>query len=133
MFSPKSSCKDQATYDPLPIQEGFAFARVNGRVRLALFSQTAKSGRYTAQIFRHELISIFRLDFIIPDFHSANSSIHILELIPAEFMCYEEENGTVFLVKDMTLRLAKLADPMSSGRPGIPGLFDSPATRRSRY
>ncbi|KAH8798486.1 hypothetical protein DL96DRAFT_1639536 [Flagelloscypha sp. PMI_526] len=133
MSSAKSSSKDRATYDTLPIQEGFAFARIKGGVYLALFSRISKSGQYTAHIFRHELISIFLLDFIITDFYSTDSSVHILELIPAKFMCYEEENETVFLAKDMTLRLAKLADPMSSGRPGIPGLFDSPATRRVQY
>ncbi|KAH8825882.1 hypothetical protein DL96DRAFT_1610151 [Flagelloscypha sp. PMI_526] len=133
--STKPTRKGRVSFDTPQIAEGFAFARVNGKVHLVLLSRASTNCQYTitVHIFRHEFISIFRLDTILTDLDPTDGSLRILEPIASDFMRYEEENETVFLAKDLTLRLAKLADPMSPGRPGIPGLFGPPATRRTRY
>lgn len=57
------------------------------------------------KVFRHEFITIFR--------HSHNETVHpsditILEFIDERLTRYEEENGTVFLAKDLMERLQKM-------------------------
>jgi hypothetical protein len=57
------------------------------------------------KIFRHEFISIFRFSHC-DTVHPAD--INILEQIDNQLTRYEEENGTVFLAREIMERLRKM-------------------------
>lgn len=105
----------------------FAFARIKGDICLVqctfsayvspnchlnhcIVSPSGNASAHSAvnvKIFRHEFITIFRYshsDTVHP------SDIRILESIDEEFTRYEEENGTVFLAKDLMERLRSMTD-----------------------
>ncbi|KAJ4465676.1 hypothetical protein C8J55DRAFT_407127, partial [Lentinula edodes] len=91
----------------------FAFARIQGEICLVQVSSStpAQSALATVdvKIFRHEFITIFRL--------SATTTLHpsdiqIMENIDEKLVYHEEENGTVFLARDVMERLRKLTLPV---------------------
>lgn len=59
------------------------------------------------KIFRHEFITMFRYSHC-DTIHPAD--ICILEPIDEELTRYEEDNGTVFLARDLMERLRKMTD-----------------------
>ncbi|THH12963.1 hypothetical protein EW146_g7216 [Bondarzewia mesenterica] len=99
---------------PSPSSYGqFALAQIHGNVCLVQLSSstpgTASSAltAVEAKIYRHEFITIFRFS------HTAAihpSDIRILESINEQSVRNEEENGTVFLARDVMERLSSLTD-----------------------
>ncbi|RDB18613.1 hypothetical protein Hypma_014721 [Hypsizygus marmoreus] len=95
-----------------PIIDGgsFAFAKIKGDVCLVQVSFATPASALTTvdvKIFRHEFITIFRhteTKTIHP------SDIHIIEPIDDHHTRYEEENGTVFLAKELMCRMRKNAE-----------------------
>jgi hypothetical protein len=66
------------------------------------------------KIFRHEFVSVFRYshcDTLHP------SEIRILEPIDDSLTRYEEDNGTLFLARDVTERLRNMTDRRVVPRP----------------
>ncbi|ETW75753.1 hypothetical protein HETIRDRAFT_422414 [Heterobasidion irregulare TC 32-1] len=97
---------------PLPSMH-FAIAQIQDSVCLIQLSPTVPgttSSALTAvevQIYRHEFITIFRYS------HSATihpSDIHIIESLDERSVLNEEENGTVFLARDVMGRLSSMTD-----------------------
>jgi len=87
----------------------FAFARIKGEVYLVQVSRTEweTASAFTTMdvnIFRHEFIAIFRWSHQMT-LHP--NDIRILEQIDDQCIRYEEENGTVFMAKDVMERLRK--------------------------
>ncbi|KIK58350.1 hypothetical protein GYMLUDRAFT_113347, partial [Collybiopsis luxurians FD-317 M1] len=96
---------------PSVAKGGFAFARVQGEVRLVQVSSMTPVSALSAidvKIFRHEFITIFRLS-TITTLHP--SDIQIIEYIDDQLKFYEEEKETVFLAKEVMERLRKLTLP----------------------
>ncbi|KAK7038903.1 hypothetical protein VNI00_010537 [Paramarasmius palmivorus] len=118
-----STSSHSCTCDSLPpsVDDGhFAFARIEGEVRLVQVSSATPIGALTTidvKIFRHEFITIFRL-LETKTIHPAD--IYILENIDDRAKCYEEEKETVFLSKDVMERLRKLSLPTIYSRPYRP-------------
>ncbi|KAJ3808142.1 MAG: hypothetical protein NXY57DRAFT_960726 [Lentinula lateritia] len=99
---------------PPTIDKGtFAFARIHGEICLVQVSSStpAQSALATVdvKIFRHEFITIFRLS-TTTTLHP--SDIQIMENIDEKLVYHEEENGTVFLARDVMERLRKLTLPV---------------------
>ena len=109
----------------------FAFARINGEIYLVqgtykFVSSFFKFNSYNpfapvscatpasalatvdVKIFRHEFITVFRLSES-KTFHPAD--ICIVEPIDDRLTRYEEENGTVFLARDLVARMRMMANP----------------------
>ncbi|EEB93891.1 hypothetical protein MPER_07395 [Moniliophthora perniciosa FA553] len=116
------------TCDSIPpsVDDGhFAFARIEGEVRLVQVSSSTPMGALTTidvKIFRHEFITIFRLSET-KTIHPAD--IYILETIDDRSKCYEEEKEMVFLSKDVVERMRKLSLPAA--------VFVRPSRRRIYY
>jgi len=88
----------------------FAFARVKGNVCLVQLSYSTPAASSAlapldVKIFRHEFITIFRFSHC-DTVHPAD--ISIIEPIDNHLARYEEENGTVFLAREIMDRLRKL-------------------------
>lgn len=84
----------------------FAFAQLYDQVVLVQVPQAPPSPLTAVDIdvFRHEFVTLFRYS------HSAAvhpSDIRILERLPDAETLHEEENGTVFLAKDLVARLSQ--------------------------
>jgi len=103
-----TSFKTQPTSSRKP---QFVFAQINGNICLAQIQLTTPGSTSSAlsavdaTIFIHEFINIFRFSYqaiIHP------SEIHIIDPIDEQSTRYEEDNGTVFLSKDVMERLRKL-------------------------
>jgi len=58
-------------------------------------------------VFRHEFVSIFRYSH---DLRVSPEDIRVLELLDEDRIRYEEDNGTVFLAKDLMARLRRIID-----------------------
>ncbi|KAF9259007.1 hypothetical protein L218DRAFT_875683 [Marasmius fiardii PR-910] len=94
------------------VDEGyFAFARIGDEICLIQISSSTPVTALSTidiKIFRHEFVAIFRLQGIRtmhPD------DVYVIETIDDRLKCYEEENETVFLAKEVIERLRKLSRP----------------------
>jgi hypothetical protein len=58
-------------------------------------------------VFRHEFVSIFRYSH---DLCVSPEDIRVLELLDEDRIRYEEDNGTVFLAKDLMAQLRRMID-----------------------
>lgn len=88
----------------------FAFARVKGDICLVqlhpIQSETSRESLGII-VFRHEFVSIFRYSH---DLRVSPEDIRVLELLDEDRIRYEEDNGTVFLAKDLMAQLRKMID-----------------------
>lgn len=88
----------------------FAFARVKGDICLVqlhpIQSETSR-GSLGIIVFRHEFVSIFRYSH---DLCVSPEDIRVLELLDEDRIRYEEDNGTVFLAKDLMAQLRRMID-----------------------
>ncbi|KAG5637589.1 hypothetical protein H0H81_004040 [Sphagnurus paluster] len=116
-----------------PVVKGgyFAFARIKGGVFLVQVSlDTPTPSALTTmdvKIFRHEFITIFR--------HSETKTLHpaditIIEPIDEFHTRYEEENGTVFLARELMSRLQKMSDSRPRARPPRTGRYSVYSARQ---
>ncbi|KAF9527463.1 hypothetical protein CPB83DRAFT_768458 [Crepidotus variabilis] len=108
---------------PVAQSEGhFAFARIQGELHLVQVSDATPASALTTvdvKLFRHEFITIFRFAGC-RTLHPAD--INIIEPIETNLTRYEEDNGTVFLARDVMDRMRKLTDPRRNlGMGMIPG------------
>jgi hypothetical protein len=88
----------------------FAFARVKGDICLVqLHPIQSESSRESLGVivFRHEFVSIFRYSH---DLRISPEDIRVLELLDEDRIRYEEDNGTVFLAKDLMAQLRRMID-----------------------
>jgi len=105
----------ESTFDASPYTKStgaqFAFASITGEICLVQVFPTDRESTSSAlttvdlNIFKHEFITIFRW--------SHQTTVHpndmrILEQIDERCIRYEEENGTVFVAKDVVERLGKV-------------------------
>lgn len=58
-------------------------------------------------VFRHEFVSVFRYSH---DLRVSPEDIRVLELLDEDRIRYEEDNGTVFLAKDLMTQLRRIID-----------------------
>ncbi|KAG1779465.1 hypothetical protein EV702DRAFT_966271 [Suillus placidus] len=88
----------------------FAFARVKGDICLVqlhpIQSETSQESLGII-VFRHEFVSIFRYSH---DLRVSPEDIRVLELLDEDRIRYEEDNGTVFLAKDLMAQLRRMID-----------------------
>ncbi|KAG1902474.1 uncharacterized protein F5891DRAFT_949206 [Suillus fuscotomentosus] len=88
----------------------FAFARVKGDICLVqlhpIQSETSRESLGII-VFRHEFVSIFRYSH---DLRVSPEDIRVLELLDEDRIRYEEDNGTVFLAKDLMAQLRRMID-----------------------
>ncbi|KAK1223478.1 hypothetical protein PQX77_013636 [Marasmius sp. AFHP31] len=98
----------------------FAFAKIKDEVCVVQVPSSTPITALTTvdmKIFRHEFVTIFRLQEIRtmhPD------DVYIIETIDDRLKCYEEEKETVFLAKEVVQKLRKLSMP---SRPVYPGYY----------
>jgi len=94
----------------------FAFARINDEVYLVQVSCATPVSALTTidvKIFRHEFITVFRFSES-KTFHP--SDICIVEPIDDRLTRYEEENETVFLARDLVVRMRMMSNPTPMGQ-----------------
>ncbi|KAG1729726.1 hypothetical protein EDB19DRAFT_1742869 [Suillus lakei] len=88
----------------------FAFARVKGNICLVqlhpIQSETSRESMGIL-VFRHEFVSIFRYSH---DLRVSPEDIRVLELLDEDRIRYEEDNGIVFLAKDLMAQLRRIID-----------------------
>ncbi|KAG2068866.1 hypothetical protein BDR04DRAFT_734649 [Suillus decipiens] len=88
----------------------FAFARVKGDiylVRLHPIQSNTSRESLGVVVFRHEFVSIFRYSH---NLCVSPEDIRVLELLDEDQIRYEEDNGTVFLAKDLMTQLRRMID-----------------------
>lgn len=105
---------------------GFAFARVQGEICLVQISRPPvpkmpAPATIDLAVFRHELVSIFRHSHRV---RIPARDVRVLEPLEPGWVHHEPESGTVFLAKDLALRLRRMSDASATmraagyGRPG---------------
>ncbi|KAF5380162.1 hypothetical protein D9615_006196 [Tricholomella constricta] len=137
---PSTSTLGPAPYDmtnscmPPVVNSGyFAFARIKGDVCLVQVSLDTPASALTTvdvKIFRHEFITIFRL-LETRTLHP--SDISIIEPINEFHTRYEEENGTVFLARELMGRMQKMSMAEQHTRARIPRPPGRYSTQSSRH
>ncbi|KAG1769380.1 hypothetical protein EDD22DRAFT_771129 [Suillus occidentalis] len=88
----------------------FAFARVKGDICLVQLHPIQSETSLGIIVFRHEFVSIFRYSH---DLRVSPEDIRVLELLDEDRIRYEEDNGTVFLAKDLMAQLRRMLDASS--------------------
>jgi len=94
-----------------PSRSHFALAQINGSICLTQVPPSSPGSAASALsaveaiVFTHEFINIFRFSHHAV-LHPAD--IRVIDPIDDESARYEEENGTVFLSKDVMERFSKL-------------------------
>ncbi|KAG0707990.1 hypothetical protein DFH29DRAFT_1075958 [Suillus ampliporus] len=88
----------------------FAFARIKGDICLVqlhpIQSETSRES-LGILVFRHEFVSIFQYSH---DLRVSPEDIRVLALLDGDRIRYEEDNGTVFLAKDLMAQLRRIID-----------------------